>query len=384
MKEAAGIPSFKTIRGRSWIDLILCNNILARKTSGWTCGEEESCADHNIVFFNIEAEKSGGNAIYYPGKRYHTKTEDWEKFVNKLATSLLSNFNCLDYSNGLTKSDEELCNKVKQCTDTGETMHKFISAVAPACDAAFRVSRAGERAVKERTLPWWTSELTILRKKLLALWRRYQRTRNDGNLRHKRRFLYQEGNKHYQAKLRDDKLKSWKGYCSRTLSSNPWNAVYRLTSEKLQSKTTLTTLKTRNGIYTTDIVNTINQMMDNFVPEDSVSSDGVHHKCVRQRMLEPLHKVDDEEFTKQEILRVLEKFDSSKAPGEDGMNSDILLQIYKCFTNFFTEMYNECLRRGYFPKQWKRSIILPIVKSGKEESAEVIKYRPIKRRRGSS
>jgi len=33
--------------------------------------------------------------------------------------------------------------------------------------------------------------------------------------------------------------------------------------------------------------------------------------------------------------------------------------------------------RGYFPKQWKRSIILPIVKPGKEQSTEVTKYRPI-------
>jgi hypothetical protein len=107
------------------------------------------------------------------------------------------------------------------------------------------------------------------------------------------------------------------------------------------------------------------------------SSDGVHHKCIRQQTLEPLHMVDDEEFTKQEILGALGKFDSSRVQGEDGMNSSILLQTYKCFPNFFTEIYNACLRRGYFPKQWKRSIILPIVKPGKEESTEVTKYRPI-------
>jgi len=83
--------------------------------------------------------------------------------------------------------------------------------------------------------------------------------------------------------------------------------------------------------------------------------------------------VNDEEFTKQEILGALEKFDSSRVQGEDGMNSSILLQTYKCFPNFFTEIYNACLRRGYFPKQWKRSIVKP----GKEGSTEVTKYRPI-------
>jgi hypothetical protein len=80
-------------------------------------------------------------------------------------------------------------------------MHKFISAVAAACDAAFRVSSAGKRATKERSVPWWTSELAILCKKALAPRRSYQRTRNDENLRHERRLLYQEGNRQYQAKL---------------------------------------------------------------------------------------------------------------------------------------------------------------------------------------
>jgi len=44
---------------------------------------------------------------------------------------------------------------------------------------------------------------------------------------------------------------------------------------------------------------------------------------------------------------------------------------------FFTEIYTECLRSGHFPKQWKRSKILPVVKSGKEGCNEVKKYRTI-------
>jgi hypothetical protein len=153
----------------------------------------------------------------------------------------------------------------------------------------------------------------LIRKKALAL-RKYQRTRKDENLRHERRLQYQEGNRHYQAKLRQQKLKSWKEFCSRTENSNPWNAVYRLVTGKLQYKTTLSTLKTRNDIYTTDIESTFNQMMGHFIPEDSESADGIHHKGIRQQTMEPLNTIDDE-FTKQEILAVLEKFDPSKAPG---------------------------------------------------------------------
>ena len=118
-------------------------------------------------------------------------------------------------------------------------------------------------------------------------------------------------------------------------------------------------------------------MMEYFIPEDSESSDSVHHKSIRQLAVEPLDMLDDVEFTKEEMLVVLEKFDPSKTLGEDGLNSDILLRIFKRFPTFFTEIYNECLRKGYFPKQWKRSIIIPIVKPGKEGSTEITKYRPI-------
>jgi hypothetical protein len=60
---------------------------------------------------------------------------------------------------------------------------------------------------------------------------------------------------------------------------------------------------------------TINQLMDHFIPEDSVSSDGVHHKRIRQQTLEPLHTTDDE-FTKQEILAVLEISTLAKHPAK--------------------------------------------------------------------
>ena len=117
--------------------------------------------------------------------------------------------------------------------------------------------------------------------------------------------------------------------------------------------------------------------MDHFVPEDNENSDEAHHKRARQEAMEPLHTAEDVAFTKQEIQAVLEKSDPRKAPGEDALNSEILLHTFRSFPTFFTEIYNECLRSGHFPKQWKRSILLPIAKPGKEGINEVHKYRPI-------
>jgi ribonuclease HI len=277
----------------------------------------------------------------------------------------------------LTTSDSALSQKVRLCSDTDAVIHKFTSAITAACEATFQVLKPGKCASKKRSVPWWTSDLTLLRKKALALRRRYQRTKTDANLRHERRLLYLECNRLYQAKLREQKLKSWKDFCTSIESSNPWNAVYRYAAGKLRSKPTLSTLKISNNTYTTDIQSTVNQLMDNFIPEDSEYNDRVHHKRARQQVTEPMHTPDDDTFTKQEIQAVLEKFDPRKATGEDALNSEILLRTFRSFPTFFTEIYNECLRRGIFPKQWKRSIILPIVKPGKEGINEVSKYRPI-------
>jgi hypothetical protein len=68
INEATDIPTFQTNRGQSWIDLTLSNNILAQKTRGWTCGEEESCAENKIIFFEIESTKVSGIATCHPGK----------------------------------------------------------------------------------------------------------------------------------------------------------------------------------------------------------------------------------------------------------------------------------------------------------------------------
>jgi hypothetical protein len=118
-------------------------------------------------------------------------------------------------------------------------------------------------------------------------------------------------------------------------------------------------------------------MIDHFLPADTESNDGAQHRRARQKTTEPIQTNDDIPFTEQEVQAALEMFDPRKAPGEDALNSEILRQVFRRIPNFFTEIYNECLRRGHFPTCWKRSIIIPIMQPGKEGLNEVHKYRSI-------
>ena len=189
--------------------------------------------------------------------------------------------------------------------------------------------------------------------------------------------MYVQCNRIYQVKLREQKLNSWKEFCSSIDSTNPWNALYRYAAEELRNKSTLSTVKADNNNYTTDLQSTVNQRMDYFLHEDSEYSDRAHHKHTRQQVTVLMHTPDNDIFTEQEIQTVLEKFDPRKAPREGAMHSEVILHTFRSFPILFTQIYNECLRKGLFPKQWKRSILLPIVKPGKEGINEASKYRPI-------
>jgi hypothetical protein len=47
----------------------------------------------------------------------------------------------------------------------------------------------------------------------------------------------------YKAALKKAKVQSWKQYRNVTMSSKPWNAVYKLASGKIKSHSLLSTLK---------------------------------------------------------------------------------------------------------------------------------------------
>ena len=86
---------------------------------------------------------------------------------------------------------------------------------------------------------------------------------------------------------------------------------------------------------------------------------------------------DDKPFTQEEVASVIKKLKSKKAPGEDGLTGEIISHVFWSFPSFMTEVYNKCLRDGCFPKQWKKSSIVPIIKQGKEEARDASKYRSI-------
>ena len=177
--------------------------------------------------------------------------------------------------------------------------------------------------ITQKSVPWWTEELTVKRKKLNSLRRLYQRTKNNQQLRERRKSRYYEEKTTYQATIKREKLKSWKEYCNLTPCADPWNSVYRLASNKTKRIQTMTTLQKPDGSLMSDLNETLMVMIDHLTPNDEQSDDTDHHKRIRTLSTEPIQTADGRNYNPTEVKNAMDDLNHKKAPGKDSITGEI-------------------------------------------------------------
>jgi hypothetical protein len=63
---------------------------------------------------------------------------------------------------------------------------------------------------------------------------------------------------------------------------------------------------------------------------------------------------------------VIEGLKQKKAPGPNGITNEIAKLIFKAIPETITSIYNEYMRKGSFPANWKITKVIPITKPGIE------------------
>jgi hypothetical protein len=100
-------------------------------------------------------------------------------------------------------------------------------------------------------------------------------------------------------------------------------------------------------------------------------------KKIRKTTEKPIRTSDDVELSREEIKHVIESVNDKRAPGIDRITGSFYVRTFNIFPRLVTTIYNQCLKRGYFPKRWKIAKIIPTIKPGKENSMDPSKHRPI-------
>jgi ATP-dependent helicase YprA (DUF1998 family) len=118
-------------------------------------------------------------------------------------------------------------------------------------------------------------------------------------------------------------------------------------------------------------------MLHYLIPKDEVDNESNYHNTIRTQTERPIQAADDREYSLEEIRLAIEAINSKKAPGEDGITSEILQRAYKQIPNLIYTSYNQCLSQACLPTILKRIKVIPITKPGKEDTTDPSKYRPI-------
>ncbi|KAF2895213.1 hypothetical protein ILUMI_10962 [Ignelater luminosus] len=220
---------------------------------------------------------------------------------------------------------------LKTSNDFEDQLEQIFECIQRSCDASIPKWKNNLKKHNGRLVTWWNDNLDSIRKRVNAKRKRYQRTYNDQQLRLERKREYYSLRLEYQNLLTKSKMESWITYCNTTRGSNPWNKVYKLASGKLKNGTILTTLQLENGQFTRDLGDSLENLMNKFIPVDSTNDDNNYDRRVRMAVLEEMNTKDDKLFSENEIYGTLNKINPNKTPGKDGLTSEILSKVNELY-----------------------------------------------------
>ena len=200
MNERSERTAFHNRRGKSNIDLTTVNNPLLKALRNWEIWDEESCSDHSIIKFYISQCYKPERQNNYQGTRYIINEQNYDRFDNNLKKIIATKFQ-LNNTKNLSDLDNELAIHVKTTNDVEDAVDMLQEAITMTCNKSFKTIKSTQQWANKKSVPWWTQELTIKRKRLNAMRRRYQRTQNS-ELRESRKKTYYDEKYSYQAAIK--------------------------------------------------------------------------------------------------------------------------------------------------------------------------------------
>ena len=179
LNEKSDYTTFRSGRGASNIDVTVTSKQFLSKVVVWEISEQECCSDHSIIRYTIGWTTVHRTKFDVQDMRYIVKKDNNEKFQWNLIQLVEKKLCKIHKEGGTEELDKTLCTSMTNEMDIEKSIQEFQEVVELVCSKWFRTQRASRKGMSNKAVPWWTEELTIMRKSLNALGHRYQRTRNS-------------------------------------------------------------------------------------------------------------------------------------------------------------------------------------------------------------
>lgn len=157
-----------------------------------------------------------------------------------------------------------------------------------------------------------------------------------------------------------------------------WEGIYRVIGRTFKRQEDLPLVKGGKFFSPRE---SADLLVETFYPEDNNEADNADHQEIR-RMADQVNvwghvENHDPPFTLEEVETVVNSFNSKKAPGSDGLISDICRHVITQAPELYLALANKCLEHSHFPNAWKKATVVVLRKPGKESYTVPKSYRPI-------
>lgn len=313
-------------------DITLVSERFANKIADWKVLEMYTGSDHQYISYCIQP------SVTHTSRKVPEGTRKWN--VNRLNTPKL-----------MTEIDRHV--SMSQISGNArEIVSRTMNIIIKGCKKA--MPKLKSTCGNKTPVYWWNNAIDDLRRKCLKLRRKFTRARRKGPALtdHER---YKEAKKALQTAIQNSKKNQWEEL-RQDINRDPWGLGYKIVMKKLGMK---------NPVKVMD-VDTMENIVKTLFP--------IHEARVDVSAEEDIPSITL--FTTEELIAATSKLKNKKAPGPDGVPTEVLKAIVETRPEILLNMYNYCLIEGLFPETWKEQKLV-LISKGKGDPSSPSSFRPL-------
>jgi hypothetical protein len=137
------------------------------------------------------------------GQRFIVNAENMEKYrvnIRRTVTNMIR-------KRSKENREDDLDERILKENNTAQQIEDFSEAMRLACEQLFKTNKAPREPQKHKSVPWWTQELTVMRKTTNTKRRKYQRTRDKAEQREENKMTYFDQKSKEAATIKREKTK---------------------------------------------------------------------------------------------------------------------------------------------------------------------------------
>nr|CAI5854774.1 unnamed protein product [Callosobruchus analis] len=306
-------PTFCRGDSQSIIDLTLATERVSTKISGWMVLEQESLSCHRYIHFKLEVNQAAENWRGVTTGGWSLKNLDQSKFVIELQRRA---------------SEVEV-----------NTAAELAAILTTTCDATMP-KKVNPR--QKRAAYWWTQQIADARRECIRAKRASIKKNMADAVREQKKQEYRVKRKVLKHLIKTSKRECWKKLISE-VDADIWGKGYEIVVKRLGFATACPSMTYERKV---EIIKAL------FPARQPVLYD-----------INPSGSI--KYFSEDELMIASDKFKTNKAPGPDGIPSEIVKLAVKEVPHVFLKVANNALHTGCFPETWKVANVVLIRKKDK-------------------